>query len=250
MEWKPRSMYAPSPHRGVSRPLGGDEAPAELRRLLAVLAGLSAAAFALSVILMSGRAVDPEMRAAVLHLRGSMTPRMDSTLFIVSKVLEKLSGAPVTFTIAAGVGAYFALARKEWRPGVIFIVLVVGALMATGTLKDIVDRRPPRISVEARDGSPSAFPSGHAAQAVAVLGWLAFLISRRRRRSLGVAVAVACAFSVAAGVSRVFLNAHWASDVVGGWGVGGCILCVAIALDISARRRAARPVPCAPDGRD
>jgi len=89
-----------------------------------------------------------------------------------------------------------------------------------------------------------SFPSGHAAGATllygAILAWcLPRIASARLRRALfaaGVAMVALVAFS------RLYLGAHFLSDVVGAllWSSAWVALCVAIARAME-RRRAARP---------
>jgi undecaprenyl-diphosphatase len=70
--------------------------------------------------------------------------------------------------------------------------------------------------------SGTSFPSGHTMAACVVFGFAAFLawvlIADRRRRLL-VAGALAAA-PVLVGWTRIYLGAHWFSDVIAGWTVG------------------------------
>ena len=80
--------------------------------------------------------------------------------------------------------------------------------------------------------SGHAYPSGHAAYATA---WIAVAVALTRRLQLvasGTLVFIALAIAAAVGISRVYLRAHWWSDVAGGWGLGAGIfaLLAAIAL--------------------
>jgi membrane-associated phospholipid phosphatase len=64
------------------------------------------------------------------------------------------------------------------------------------------------------------FPSGHAANAVAMWGMVAYLRTRYRR-----AAAVLAAFlAVTVGATTVYLGTHWFSDVLAGWVAGALVL--------------------------
>jgi membrane-associated phospholipid phosphatase len=82
-----------------------------------------------------------------------------------------------------------------------------------------IDRpRPPR----PLDGtSGSAFPSGHAAYATAYVA-MAVIAARilPGLASRAVLVFAAIAAAVLVGLTRVYLRAHYWSDVVGGWALG------------------------------
>jgi undecaprenyl-diphosphatase len=107
----------------------------------------------------------------------------------------------------------------RWLP--LFLVVVpVGDSLITNMVKGIVDRTRPAFDPAAAALGPS-FPSGHSSTAAAFYAALALLAWRRRPArvrnilagaAVGIAVAVAC--------SRVLLDLHWLSDVVGGLALG------------------------------
>ncbi len=102
-------------------------------------------------------------------------------------------------------------------------------------LKDMVDRKRPhpffvRVSKKARTQS---FPSGHVVSSVCLWGWLfALAVSSKnkalpgRRTLLGIS-ALIMAFS---GPARIYLGEHWATDVIGGYLLGGGWLCLALSI--------------------
>jgi len=65
-----------------------------------------------------------------------------------------------------------------------------------------------------------AFPSGHAATSAAVLGTVCYVLWREDMLPRGVAEAVAGIGTLLVGASRVYLDVHWTTDVLGGWAVG------------------------------
>jgi len=75
----------------------------------------------------------------------------------------------------------------------------------------------------------NGFPSGHSASAAAVA---VFLLSRYRARAWPLA-----ALALLGGISRVYVGAHWVTDVLGGWTIGAIAALVATPLLEAARRR-------------
>jgi membrane-associated phospholipid phosphatase len=113
------------------------------------------------------------------------------------------------------VGAAF-LAKRRHRARATAL-LVGGALTWIGVwlLKAIVDRSRPSAPLVSTSGR--SYPSGHAANAV---GWLALAIAvtvliRSRARRVA-AVLAGASIAMLVGLTRIYLRAHYASDVLGG----------------------------------
>ena len=87
--------------------------------------------------------------------------------------------------------------------------------------KDAIDR--PRPGGSLVDTVGAAYPSGHAAYATAWVAAAVVLTRRLRLVTSGALVFVALAIAVLVGVTRVYLRAHWGSDVGGGWGLGAAV---------------------------
>lgn len=81
-----------------------------------------------------------------------------------------------------------------------------------------------------------SFPSGHTSGSTAVALVIAFVL-RRERVGGRAAWIVAMLVPVFVGVSRVVLDMHWASDVVGGWLIGAAYAAAVCALYEMVRRR-------------
>ncbi len=79
-----------------------------------------------------------------------------------------------------------------------------------------------------------SYPSGHAVNEVVGLRLAAALLARpgrdaSQRRAVLLAVVLAVVVAVG-GVSVVVADFHWASDVLAGWLLGGCLLSFGYAL--------------------
>ncbi len=174
---------------------------------------------------------DETAREIVGHLHSSF-------LASVSKVITWLGSGAVVWALAAICAALLAW-RRRWAE---FWVLVAGMTITQvgiDGIKDAVDRpRPPDPIVST---SGSSFPSGHAAHSVFYL-WLAVTIVLRLRPGMarGAAV-VTTGFVLTAliGLSRVYLNVHYLSDVSAGWALGAAAFsfCAAVGLTVSQLRQ-------------
>jgi membrane-associated phospholipid phosphatase len=108
---------------------------------------------------------------------------------------------------------------NRWIP-MFLLAITLGDSFVTNTIKGIVERSRPTIDPLAATLGPS-FPSGHSSTAAALFAALALLAGRRRSsRARAILVGVAVGLAVAVACSRVLLDLHWVSDVVGGLTLG------------------------------
>lgn len=76
-----------------------------------------------------------------------------------------------------------------------------------------------------------SFPSGHSMLSFVFYGFIVYLlVASGRVKNKTALVVVAAVLIVLIGISRVYLNVHYASDVVGGFLIGGVLLFAAIRL--------------------
>jgi membrane-associated phospholipid phosphatase len=130
-----------------------------------------------------------------------------------------------TIQVVVGLAIVLALldflrTRNRWT--ILFLgVVLVGMELAQHGVKDLVGRLRPTLVPAAAHLGPS-FPSGHSATAAAFYAAAALVVGRwlhgRSARHVVIAAAVGVAVAVAA--SRVLLDLHWLSDVVGGLALG------------------------------
>jgi undecaprenyl-diphosphatase len=142
--------------------------------------------------------------------------------------LEAGMGAITSLGDAGGLIPLIVLVSAlTWRSNRHHALLIPLFMAGTGVLqlvaKRLVDR--PRPNLE-----PWGFPSGHVLSLVVLLGLAAYGLAgsraRRRWRVLGGALAAVTVVVVAA--SRLYLDAHWISDVLGGFTLGLAYLLAAL----------------------
>jgi undecaprenyl-diphosphatase len=146
----------------------------------------------------------------------------------------------VRITAAIVVAGLLCL-RRHWRLAAIWLLFTLGGIKFIELLKTHYARpRPAFLEPIVHEASPS-FPSGHAGGSALFCALLAYVLLRLSRR-LGLALSVPLMLWAALmGLSRIYLGAHWFSDVVGGWlfGLGWAALGMAVAEML--KRRAAGP---------
>jgi membrane-associated phospholipid phosphatase len=126
--------------------------------------------------------------------------------------------------------------RRRWALALPLVMAGVGVVQLSA--KWAVDRPRPNLD-------PWGFPSAHVLSLVVLCGFLAYMVcmasTRRRWQHAGVGACAGIVGIVA--YSRMYLDAHWLSDVLGGLTAGLAYLLVAIWLIHAAPRlgRVLRP---------
>jgi len=165
----------------------------------------------------------------------------DTPLTWVAKALTVVGGGVVTIPLRILVAAYL-LIRRRWRAFFAWILTwVLAEVLLSVTKARLMRSRPPFPLVGTKGFS---FPSGHAVAAAATAVALVLVLmppgSGRRKWEL---LAVLFAFVMA--MSRVYLNAHWFSDVVAGvlLGTGVALGSAALVTEIRDLVARKRPIP-------
>jgi membrane-associated phospholipid phosphatase len=162
----------------------------------------------------------------------------------VAKAVTALGSLSVVLPLALICAVLLGVANRWAEVGVLLAGLAI-VIVGVHELKDAIDR--PRPGGGLVDTEGSSFPSGHAAYSVFYV-WLAVTVVMRLRQGMARgALLVTCGIALAAlvGLSRVYLDVHYLSDVNAGWALGAAAfsLCAAVALTITTVRHNDGPMP-------
>jgi len=123
--------------------------------------------------------------------------------------------------------------------------LVIIAGLASWLLKELISRpRPSGELIQLLEvSSGPSFPSTHATCAIVFCGFLFYLAPKLVRQPIVAWVlrSLLITLILLTGVSRIYLGAHWTSDVLGGLFLGGLLLYPAIALYKNYAAKQKRP---------
>ena len=163
-------------------------------------------------------------------------PWLDRVFIVITN-----AGSVVALCALAGVGAAYLWYRRKRRVAATVLLAPVVAVAVFTAVKQAY-ARPRPVGLGGIVPSSYSFPSGHATAATAVCLTLAYVYWRegfvRRPAALWFAILV----PLLVGISRVYLNVHWATDVLGGWSAGVVIAVLSIVLyDRNRRRERATP---------
>ena len=141
-------------------------------------------------------------------LQGLRTAWGDSVMVAITD----LGGAAATIGVIAAVALFLAL-RRRWRTLAHWLAAAAFAEGLVWVLKETVGRARPAAVYAGHE--QFSFPSGHAALAIVVYGFLAFLLARGKSAAGKAAITFAAGTAIAlVAFSRLYLGAHWLSDVL------------------------------------
>ncbi|MCA1841188.1 MAG: flippase-like domain-containing protein [Actinomycetota bacterium] len=117
-------------------------------------------------------------------------------------------------------GSVAVRSAKNIRPAVYLFACVAGGYLIELSIRLLVHRTPPFAAVVSL--FTSSFPSGHTVTAVTLFGGAAFIFSRTSHdwSNRVWAWVVTASVVVIVGISRIYLAAHFASDVIAGAALG------------------------------
>lgn len=169
---------------------------------------------------------DLELASAI---QSSSPPFLQYLWSAINLLGERPMSLAILFLLAGGLWIV-----GQGREGGFFLLTLVPDVVNIG-LKDLVARprpSPELISVLSPGASELSFPSGHVVHFMAFYGLLYFLAPRIIPNALlaGGLRFLAVALIVLVGPARVYAGAHWPSDVLGGYIMGGLFLWAIIAL--------------------
>ncbi len=203
-----------------SRPLLHDH-PTAVRAalLLWALSALLFIALAIPVLAQAVQSVDDTVFNAVVSAEWGPA-------VVTARVFDFVGSVWVTIPLMFGIAVWLGW-RRRWEALATWILVMVTSQLLIGPVKDAYERaRPQQSLVETTTWS---FPSGHsvAGAAIAISIVIVLVPAGPRRRNLEI---LAAAFAVVMALSRVYLRAHWLSDVAAGAALGAALAIGAASL--------------------
>lgn len=160
---------------------------------------------------------NPLDREITLAVRPLHSPQRDAAARAITFFGGGLFLLPATVLVAAGLRS-----RGHWVSALLFAGSVAGGFGLNSLLKIAFARARPDLWPALVSEKTYSFPSGHAAMSTVFFGGIAAVVlhltERKGPRRLAILFAAIAIGAIAA--TRVYLGAHWATDVVGGILVG------------------------------
>ncbi len=208
-----------------------------------VLAGWAFGALITDVVI--GRHLAGPDHAA---LRFMVRHRTDQ-LTAIMRTLTWLGSSAVLLPLSVGVAAVWRWRRRSWLAAGVLGVAGVGSWSSYLLVEHLTGRPRPPMQLWLVAAHGYAFPSGHATEAAAAFGAMAYLlaVAASTWRAQVVAWTAAVLLTGLVGLTRLYLGVHWLSDVAGGWSLGGVWLFATLVL-LRQRRQADEPESSSKEG--
>ena len=172
--------------------------------------------------------------ADTLHTYAYGASDLTNSLHIVG-ILGSLEALALVSLLVAVV----LLVQRCWSSLAAWLVAVLGGEALNLLLKDLFARPRPHFERPLLVETSYSFPSGQAMESLVVYGMLAYfaVLTFRGRGKRAGSVVGAAVLVILIGFSRVYLGAHYVSDVIGGFAAGGAWLSAVITGWETIRRR-------------
>lgn len=149
------------------------------------------------------------------------------------------AGGITGMCVLAAVAAAYLWHRGRPRVGIGVLITPALAVSLFAIAKHAY-ARPRPLGLGGIVPSSYSFPSGHSTASAAVCCTLAYVYWREGIVGRRSAILFATLAPLLIGISRVYLNVHWTTDVLGGWSAGLLVAVLSVALyDRNRRRRVA-----------
>src|SRR5262249_6838871 len=169
---------------------------------------------------------------------GHRTPLLTS----LAKGITWLGSSIVLWPVVVIAGLGLWGLRRRWLPAALPALALAGAWAGALLVKGLANRPPPPAADRLTVVHGWSYPSQHAAQALATWGMLALmLMAGRSARARVLLAAGAALIAFVVGLTRIYLGAHWMTDVLGGWALAGVWDCLLIICYLLAPPLAAPP---------
>jgi undecaprenyl-diphosphatase len=151
---------------------------------------------------------DQEIRNFALSKSNS---KIESIMLLISKP-GTLSGI-LTTSLVLSISAFL---RFNWKSALIPLTII--PFVAINEVTKLLIRRP-----RPDDLQDFGFPSSHAFETMLVMGFIWFIFNKKNepnKNSNRIILGIMLLWCIVIGISRIYLDRHWFTDVIGGYALG------------------------------
>ncbi len=139
-----------------------------------------------------------------------------------------LVGQPVFGIGIAALVSFYGEYTQDWRLMLAGMIVAATLLLASAFKFVLRRKRPATLYARSMFLKTYSFPSGHAAASASCFAFGTYLLLVSGNSLLITVGIITIPLILAIGISRVYLGAHYPTDIIGGWILGGLGLATAI----------------------
>lgn len=158
------------------------------------------------------------------------TCKMNDILTSIFKIITFLGSTPFIVTLSILLFVIFLICKKKTSAFLTASVIIISTIL-NNVIKIIMMRSRPDVLKLVIETSYS-FPSGHTMASVTIYGILLYLVNKTdlKHGLKNILRIILIMLPILIGISRIYLGAHFASDVIGAYLVSTILLLVATYL--------------------
>ena len=159
--------------------------------------------------------VPPFDKTAAVSFASLHTPFLDRFFIVITHLNGMLAVLLVSIVVSI-----LLIEKRRWKALKLYLYTIITAAMAASLLKLYICRERPKEGL--LELTSYAFPSWHAtlSATLALIVYALFVSEIRNGAARNLFGLFLLFWPLLIGFSRIYLNLHWSSDVLGGWGLG------------------------------
>ena len=177
-----------------------------------ILIGILSVLFIILIVLIETHVID-SFDTSIYNI---VTLKMNDTITVINKIITFLGSTIFIVSLCVVLFFLFLILKKKNISFIIASCLIISTIF-NNVVKLIIRRPRPEVLRLVTEKSFS-FPSGHTMGAISMYGIILYLIiksnlNKNVKLMLGIIFSI---LPILVGISRIYLGAHFASDIIGG----------------------------------
>lgn len=154
-------------------------------------------------------------QAILLWIHSFSNPTLDWIMYYITRMNDPDKVLAISMTAVA-----IMLWRRYYQEAKILTIISFGTLLLSFGLKLVFAKPRPTLWQSAIKETTFSYPSGHALVAIAIYGFLAYVLATRWTQFSWLIYLLAVSGIGAIGFSRLYFGVHCVTDIIGGYGMG------------------------------
>jgi undecaprenyl-diphosphatase len=137
-------------------------------------------------------------------------------------------GHEINWKIAILLAILFIFALKKIKFALLYFLSLPSAEFIYSSIKAVIERPRPPLEMRLIEAGNYSFPSGHSTMSMVAYGLLIYFIYKYvENKYLKITlISLLSLLILFVGFSRIWVGVHFPTDVIGGFSLGICIICI------------------------